>query len=208
MRDDTLVSEQVLKVALDDAGRCGPEAVLEDLIQSEPHLGSYLQQNATLVAGKLALSGAPQPVIEGVHTNLLSACALVYRALRQGTYEIWQNTALGERLKLLDPASGETRTEDRAGPQQQPDSSTIAEPRTIVLLGVKTGHKTQLSRAVSRLTGWTLRQVRQLLEQTPVTLFENVPAEVAASIQTQLEQSGGRAVVTPVPPAPTDSREN
>jgi hypothetical protein len=34
-----------------------------------------------------------------------------------------------------------------------------------------------------------------------VTLFEDVPANVAATIQAELEQSGGRALVTPVPPA-------
>ena len=207
MRDDTLVSEQALQVAIDDLGRRGAEALVEDLMQSEPRLGGFLTQSATLVAGRLALSGAPQPVIEGVYGDLLGACAFVYRALRHGSYEIWQGTALGERLQVLDAAAVSEPAEDTAGAQEEVADAAL-EPHAVVLLGVRTGRKTELVGAVRRLTGWTLREVRQLLEHTPVTLFEDVPADVAATIQAELEQSGGRALVTPVPPATACSDGN
>ncbi|MCI0458972.1 MAG: hypothetical protein L0Z62_18595 [Gemmataceae bacterium] len=111
MRDDTLVSEQALEVAYSELHEHGSEALWGRLLEAEPHLGNYLKHNATLVAGRLALSGAPQPVIEGVHNDLVATCAFVYLALRQGSYEIWQGTALGERLRALQREPEETPAE-------------------------------------------------------------------------------------------------
>jgi hypothetical protein len=99
MRDDTIVSGQALQEALDTLERKGIEATLGDLLQAEPVLGGYVTQNATLVAGKLALAGAPQSVSQGVHTDLLANCLLVYLAVRKGTFEIWKETALGEKFQ-------------------------------------------------------------------------------------------------------------
>jgi ribosomal protein L7/L12 len=209
MSDDTLVSQQALRAAIDHMGEHGSDAVLQALQQAEPCLSYYLTESAARVVGKLALSGAPHEVVTGVHGDLLWTCALVYLAVRRGSYEIWQDTALGERLRVLDPAAvSEPAGDTAASLEEEVAAAAALEPHAVVLLGVRTGRKTELAGAVRRLTGWTLRQVRELLEHTPVTLFEDVRADVAATIQAELEHSGGRTLVTPPPPAAACSDGN
>jgi ribosomal protein L7/L12 len=189
MRDDTIVSETALKTAVEEVGKNGPDTMMATIVQAEPILGNFLQATAAQVAGKLALSGAPHPVIAGVHNDMLWACSLVYLALRKGSYEIWEGTALGERLQQLEVTAQEGGDDTDTEPRQQ-----------VLLLGIAARSKTRVMHCVSSLTGRPLREVRKLLEQAPVVIFADVPAPFAAVIQAQLEQIGGRIVVQPVPP--------
>jgi ribosomal protein L7/L12 len=200
MRDDTLVSKQSLDTTLNQLGEHGSDSFVNTLLEAEPDLGGFLTHNATLVAGKLALAGAPQPVIEGVHSDLLAACALVYWAVRQGSYEIWHGTALGDRLLALQPTPETTSPEQAAGvaqDEEEPEECDAPGRHIVVLLEVTAGRKTELIRTLNKLTGQTVRQVRQLLNHTPVALFRDITHEVALDLQAQLEQAGGRAVVLP-----------
>jgi hypothetical protein len=195
-RDDTLVSPQALQAALDNMGQLGYEATLQALEQAEPCLGSFLTENAARVAGKLALSGAPQPVVAGVHGDLLSACALVYLAVRRGTYDIWHDTALGDRLRDLDVAA----------PPEEDDPGMAAEDggplQQVLLLGIAPRCKTRVLSLLRQLTGQPAREVRRLLAQVPVVLLPEVPAVIADAVRDELVQAGGRVAVRPVPPAP------
>jgi ribosomal protein L7/L12 len=218
MRDDTLVSKQSLETTLGQLGENGSDSFLSTLMEAEPGLGGFLTHNATLVAGKLALTGAPQEVIQGVHSDLLAACAVVYWAVRQGSYEIWEGTALGDRLRALQPAqqtaAAGTAVDDTEQAEGAADSESAGE-HVVVLLGTTAGRKRELVRALRQLTGQPLRQVRRLLEQTPVAVFRGLAEQAAVELQAQLEQAGGRAVVlldheeapAPNPPAANQGDE-
>jgi ribosomal protein L7/L12 len=200
-RDDTLVSPQALQAAIDHMGQHGFEAILQSLGQAEPYLGHFLTENATRVAGKLALAGAPHEVVTGVHADLLSACALVYVAVRRGSYEIWQGTALGDRLQDLEVAT----------PTEEGQTAAGAEPegplQQVLLLGIAPRHKTQVLSLVRQLTGQPAREVRRLLEQVPVVLLSAVPPVIADAVRDELVQAGGRVALCPVPPTSEASPE-
>src|SRR5262245_43310770 len=118
--------------------------MMATIVQAEPILGNVLQATAAQVAGKLALSGAPHPVVAGVHNDMLSTLALVYLAVRKGSYEIWEGTALGERLQHLDVAA-QDRVDDAA---IDPDG----EPRQqVLLIGIAPRTKTRIIHRVSSL---------------------------------------------------------
>ena len=102
MTDQAVVSPVALQAAITELNREGAEKLLSNIQQAEPELGPFIHHMALQVAGKLALAGAPTDIVQGVHTDLLAACALIYLALRKGSYEIWRDTALGERLKELE----------------------------------------------------------------------------------------------------------
>jgi hypothetical protein len=191
LRDDTLVSENALHSAIDRMGQHGLEATLQALGQAEPGLGHFLTENAARVAGKLALSGAPQSVVTGVHGDLLSACALVYLAVRRGSYEIWEGTALGDRLRDLEV--------DTPSEADNPEGDEPAQQ--VLLLGIAPRCKTRVLSLVRQRTGQSARDVRQLLGQVPLVLLSAVPRVIAEAVRDELTQAGGQVTLRPMPPA-------
>jgi ribosomal protein L7/L12 len=195
MRDDTLVSDAALQQVMDRMGQHGPESLFHTFLQAEPHLGPAVLRTATQVAGNLALSGAPQPVVSGVHWDLLFTAALVYHALRNGSYEIWHDTAVGERLRALEVVVPEAEA-------SAPNPETPAQDGLqVVLIGVAPHRKTRLVATVHKLTGRTAKEAREMLGQLPVVLFPEVSAPLADLVCKQLEQAGGVVAVQPVPPS-------
>jgi ribosomal protein L7/L12 len=197
MRDDTLVSDAALQQAMDSLGQHGPETLFHTFLEAEPHLGPLVLRTATQVAGNLALSGAPQAVVAGVHGDLLSTAALIYHALRTGSYEIWHDTALGERLRALDVVVPEAEAEADPPAPEAPAQHGFQ----VVLIGVAPRRKTRLVAMVHQLTGCTAKEARELLGQLPVVLFPEVSAPLADLVCKQLEQAGGVLAVQPVPPS-------
>jgi ribosomal protein L7/L12 len=53
---------------------------------------------------------------------------------------------------------------------------------------------------IKTLTDRTFREARELLQQLPTVVLNNVPARLAEDIGRQLEQAGGTVVVQPMPP--------
>ncbi len=200
MRDDTLVSASALQAAFEAIGQNGSDALMEALAAAEPHLGTFLQEKAARVAGKLALSGAPQPIVAGLHGELLAACAIVYVAVRRGTYEIWEGTALDQRLRDLEV----TTAAEEAAPPADADGAL----QEIVLLGIAPRCKRRVAEALRRFGGYTARQVRQLFGQLPAVLYTEVPSPVAAALQSELEEAGGVVSIQPMPPSPASPGMN
>lgn len=197
MRDETLVSDAALQQAMDSMGQHGPEAVLQTFLHAEPNLGPVVLATATQVAGKLALSGAPQEVVAGVHVDLLRTAALIYHAVRAGSYEIWYDTSLGERLRVLEvvaaPAEGESGELTPVAPPQHGFQ--------VVLIGIASRHKRRLVTLVRLLTGCTAKEARALLGQLPAVLFPDASAMVADFAREKLEQAGAVVAVQPAPPS-------
>lgn len=119
-RDDTLVSKETLETTFGRFSDEGLESMLGALTAAEPHLGTFLTENAARVAGKLALCGAPRSIVRGVHQDLPASAVLVYLAVRQGTYQIWEDTALAGHFLPLEGGDKE------GGSSQKPDDQSTA----------------------------------------------------------------------------------
>jgi len=117
-RDDTLVSKEMLETTFSRFSDEGLEVMLAALTAAEPYLGTFLTENAVRVAGKLALCGAPRSVVRGIHQDLLAFAVLVYLAVREGTYQIWKDTALAGYFLPLEGS------EKEGGSSQKPDDES------------------------------------------------------------------------------------
>ena len=190
MRDDTLVSESAMKATADRLARHGADELVKNLMESESQeLGPFIRQYSDAVAGRLVLSGAPRQLVMEVHRELLVACTMVYLAVRQGSYEIWEGTALDGRLRAL--LSGLDAASNPATPPAMP-------PCSVVLLEALPGSRAALVTVLRRATGQTAHAVRQMLRQVPLVVTENIPCEAAEQLRQDLEKAGGRATVVPV----------
>jgi hypothetical protein len=97
-----LVEPQHLIHAREDVIAKGNDEALAALNQSEPALASFLFEGLVAVAGKLSLSGAPTPLVQGAHEDLLALTLTCVQALRRGHYDLWKDSMTGTRLAQLD----------------------------------------------------------------------------------------------------------
>jgi hypothetical protein len=95
--------EHIVRANQDVSGKGGAEALAE-LGQLEPALASFLGEGLATIAGKLALSGAPTPLVQGAHEDLLALALTCVQALRRGHYDLWKDSMTGTRLAHIDPA--------------------------------------------------------------------------------------------------------
>ena len=102
MKPDGMLVEPkfIVRACREVARRGGPEALAE-IAKQEPALAAYLRESLAAAAGKLALSGAPTPVIQGVHEEVLTVVLTCVQALRQGHYALWSDTLTGTPLARL-----------------------------------------------------------------------------------------------------------
>jgi hypothetical protein len=116
--DGMLVEPQHLISAREEVASRGCEDALADLGQVEPVLVSFVGESLAAAAGKLALSGAPTPLVQGIHEEVLNVLLTAVQALRRGHYELWKDTLTGSRLPGLEkPAAPKPRRPRRKGPE-------------------------------------------------------------------------------------------
>jgi hypothetical protein len=93
--DSMLVDPRMIAAATAALAKHGTYAMLEDLAKREPALGQFVSNSATIIAGKMGLSGAPTEVVRGVHEEVISLVITCLGAVRQGTYEVWKGSEVG-----------------------------------------------------------------------------------------------------------------
>jgi hypothetical protein len=104
--DSMLVEPEYLIGARQDVAVRGGDQVLSEIAQKEPALASFIFEGLSGVAGKLSLSGAPTPLVQGSHEDVLAIVLTCVQALRQGHFELWKDTMTDTRLAQLDPCFG------------------------------------------------------------------------------------------------------
>jgi len=107
--DSMLVETEHLVAANKDVGTRGQGKSLDDLSRREPALAAYLQEGLAAMAGRLSLSGAPTPLVKGVHDEALHLALTCVEALRRGHYDLWQGTIIGTRIETLEAAAKPAR---------------------------------------------------------------------------------------------------
>jgi hypothetical protein len=121
--DAMLVEPEHLVTARQQIAGQGNDATLNEIAEIEPALAAFIHEGLATVAGKLALSGAPTPLVQGSHEDLMALVLTCVQALRRGHYELWKDTAIGTRLAQLDPSlqpKPKRRRKKESGPEQGP----------------------------------------------------------------------------------------
>ena len=117
---DMLIDENLISAAVNDVSKDGIDKALSQLADREPRLASYIGYSSTIMAGKLALSGAPSKVVRGVYRDALTTILVSIQALQTAHYELWKDVEgcqiLGKLGEPSEPASGE---EAKAGAEEQ-----------------------------------------------------------------------------------------
>jgi hypothetical protein len=101
--DSMLVEPAHLMSAQQEVTQRGVAEALSAVAESEPALASFIQESLSTVAGKLALTGAPTPVVQGSYEDVLAVVLTCVQALRRGHYDLWKDSLTGIRLAKLDP---------------------------------------------------------------------------------------------------------
>jgi hypothetical protein len=99
--DSMLVEPTHIVTARQDLGAQGYPQALEDLATREPALAAYISESMASLAGKLALSGAPTQVVQGLYNETLAVLLSSVEAQRRGHYDLWKGTIVGTRLESL-----------------------------------------------------------------------------------------------------------
>ena len=101
--DSMLVEPEYIVGARQDLAARGGDEVLNEIAQNEPALASFIYEGLSAVAGKLSLSRAPTPLVQGSHEEALAIVLTCVQAIRRGHFELWKDTMAGTRLAHLDP---------------------------------------------------------------------------------------------------------
>jgi hypothetical protein len=102
VRPDSMMIEPVHIVsARQDVGQRGYPGALEELASREPALAAYISESMASLAGKLALSGAPTPVVQGLYNEALAVLLSSIEAQRRGHYDLWKGTIVGTRIEEM-----------------------------------------------------------------------------------------------------------
>lgn len=96
--DAMLVDSQCLADAIGQVPPAEVPRVFEHLQQQEPVLAGHIGESLIAIAGRLALSGAPTELVQGVHGDLLHLVLGALQALRFGHYRLWRECVPAERL--------------------------------------------------------------------------------------------------------------
>ncbi|HYT95055.1 MAG TPA: hypothetical protein VEL76_40435 [Gemmataceae bacterium] len=132
--DGMLVEPKFLARAWRHIARRGGHNALADAGTQEPALAAYLRESLAAAVGKLALTGAPTPVVQGIHEELLTVALTCVQALRQGHYALWKDTLTGTPLARLaeefegPPRKGRGQSRRNKRPDVGPEEDGLVPP--------------------------------------------------------------------------------
>ncbi len=99
--DSMLIEPSHIVAARQEVGERGNSTSLEDLAKREPALAAYISESMASLAGKLALSGAPSPLVQGLYNEAMAVMLASIEAQRRGIYDLWKGTIVGTKLEEL-----------------------------------------------------------------------------------------------------------
>ena len=106
--DDLLASA----IAVQDAA--GANRVVEQLKQIEPCLAGYLDNEITLLAGKMAMSGANPGIVREITQRVMMLLMVVFHAQRAAGVRLWGNAFPDSPLATLINLAGEEPPKEQA----------------------------------------------------------------------------------------------
>jgi len=111
--DSTIVDADILAQA-QSAIATDESTALRRLSEREPLLASFMLEKMLVIAGRLALSGAPSEVVNEIDDCIRLLVLIGIEATRLGHYELWKDCAEGEHLRKIveQEEQHEARTND------------------------------------------------------------------------------------------------
>jgi hypothetical protein len=113
--DSMIVEPEHIHTAGKQLAEKGTESSMQELAGAEPALASFIGHMLSSLAGDLALSGAPTPVVHQVHEKAMDVVLIARKAFRLGQYQLWKDTLPGTPLGRLE----ETPAEEKPGPKRK-----------------------------------------------------------------------------------------
>ena len=118
--DSMLIEPGHIVEARQELGERGFGQALADLSNREPALAAYISESMASLAGKLALSGAPTPVVQGLYNEALAVLLSSVEAQRRGHYDLWKGTIVGTKLETLGSSGKKPRKRRKKGDADEP----------------------------------------------------------------------------------------
>lgn len=101
--DGMLVTGSVLRQSRQQVNRQlqkeGLQPALLELATFEPKLVRFVEHGGQQIAGRLALTGAPTEVVQGVFLDIVQLTLIAVQAMRRGQYEYWKDEVLGDDVR-------------------------------------------------------------------------------------------------------------
>ena len=188
--DGTLITSPILSDTLTEMQSAGIEKAYQLFTELEPNLSAFVNENATHIAGKMALANAPRSVVRGVFNDVIGLVTLCFHAQRKGVHQYWQDTTIGEGL-LARMGDAVQKIEPPTPQAEGGDGTALVD----VLLTNVGERKVSVLRAIRRLTQQPLKAVRTLAETTPSILLRKVPRAIAEEAKAVVEKAGGSVVI-------------
>ena len=109
--DATIIDAAILAQA-QSAIATDEGAALRRLSEREPLLANFMLEKMLVIAGRLALSGAPSEVVNEIDDCIRLLVLIGIEATRLGHYELWKDTAEGEHLRKIVEQEQQTKASD------------------------------------------------------------------------------------------------
>jgi hypothetical protein len=100
--DGMLIDPDFIVQARQQVGTKGSSKALAEFSQAEPALAAYIHESLAATAGRLTLAGAPTPLVQAAHEEVLALVLTCVESQRRGHYEYWKDSMTGTRLGQLD----------------------------------------------------------------------------------------------------------
>src|SRR5262245_8085267 len=99
--DSMLIEPDHIISARQSIGETGTPTSMEHLGEREPARAASSQRSMACLAGKLARSGAPPPLVQGLYNEAMLLILSSLEAQRRGHYDLWKDTIVGTQLENL-----------------------------------------------------------------------------------------------------------
>jgi hypothetical protein len=100
--DGMLIDPDLIVQARQAVGTKGSAKALAEFSEAEPALAAYIHETLAATAGRLTLAGAPTPLVQAAHEEVLTLVLTCVESQRRGHYEYWKDSMTGTRLGQLD----------------------------------------------------------------------------------------------------------
>jgi hypothetical protein len=97
-----LIEPDFIVQARQEVGSKGSTKALIEFSQVEPALAAFIHESLAATAGRLTLAGAPTPLVQAAHEEVLALVLTCVESQRRGHYEYWKDAMTGTRLGQLD----------------------------------------------------------------------------------------------------------
>jgi hypothetical protein len=92
--DGMLIEPEYIVSAQEETAQQGNVKSFAQLKEIEPVLASFIQESLIRISGKIALTGTPASLTQGVHKDTMMVILTCIAAQKKGHYEYWKDSIM------------------------------------------------------------------------------------------------------------------